>query len=192
MAAHAVAFGQGLAAVGVVPCLKYFPGTGSLFSLFSGQDNALPDMSGTWRQDELLPYAEAIKQGWRGAVMPALAYHRGFDSLHPVTLSPVLLQDVLRRRMGFNGLVISNDLQGLGAEFPPQEAMLYAVQAGVDILFFPFYSMTNAPTPAFLHERLLQLVQQGRVSEQRLRQSWQRIMHTKQEFLAKHEQWSRP
>lgn len=240
VAAHALAFGRGLAAVGVIPCLKYFPGLGSQFAPFQGRDDALPDVSGVWRQEELVPYMVAFQQGWRGAVMPALACHRGLDALNPLTVSRAALEGLLRRRLGFQGLVISNDLQALGAHFPPQEALARAVEAGVDVCCFPqatgggqvydqprnplealgipngfnpldlLKDNTDTPTPesalpaavpdlaptglpaaaqgealspAALHGMLLGLVGQGRLSEQRIRASWQRIIFLKQTFL---------
>lgn len=185
---HVRAFGRGMAAANVIPCLKYFPGTGNISGMRSMAGSAsfvplsLPDMGGTWRSVELRPYADALAQGWTGAVMPALAYHRGLDALHPATLSPRMITELLRQRMGFQGVVISNDLEALAPWYTLEDAVLLAVRAGADMLFVPGQG-DAAPDGAALHGVLVRLVREGRISSQRLRQSWQRIMALKQRFV---------
>lgn len=141
-AAHVVAFGQGMAAAGIAPCLKYFPGTGSLASSgFSSTAGAAhfgpPDLAGRWQMLELTPFREALSQNWPGAVQPALAYHRGLDALYPATLSGRMLTDILRTQLGFSGVIVSNDLEALERFYPLEEALLLAVRAGADILLLP-------------------------------------------------------
>lgn len=139
---QAVAFGQGMAAAGIIPCLKYFPGTGSVvsngFAPAAGEAHfGPPDLAGTWQMLELTPFREALRQQWPGAVQPALAYHRGLDSLYPATLSARMLTDILREQLGFTGVIVSNDLEALGKFYPLEDALLLAVRAGADVLLLP-------------------------------------------------------
>lgn len=247
VAAHAVAFGQGMATAGVIPCLKYFPGTGSMassgFAPTAGEAHfGPPDLAGTWQVLELAPFREALRQNWPGAVQPALVYHRGLDSLYPATLSARMLTDILRTQLGFSGVIVSNDLEALGQFYPLEEALLLAVRAGADILLLParqgiapaalpqnmlgipglegmpgmeelsslgsslggggLAGLLSAsgllpggkggapvktglvsPNVARAHAALVQMVRDGRISQERLRLSWHRIMKLKKAFV---------
>jgi len=119
---------------GISSCLKHFPGHGS-----AGRDSHLGfvDVSGCWQQEELLPFARLIASGHADAVMTAHLVNRQLDPEGlPATLSGTMVRDVLRQRLGFSGLVISDDLQmraitdGWGYE----EAVRRCLRAGVDML----------------------------------------------------------
>ncbi len=159
---HVLAFGRGLRAAKVLPCLRNFPGTGSYVRGFapvaaatqspSGQKNILeniPDISGTWQQRELSPYVNSLSlQAEAGAIskdatqnrfpvfalQPALVYHRGYDAMRPVPLSTALLQNMVRQQWQFEGLIVSQDLRALQPFFSLEESILQSVLAGVDIL----------------------------------------------------------
>ncbi len=161
VAAHVMAFGRGLVAAKVLPCIRNYPGTGSYVRGFaptqgtlSAQKNILesiPDISGTWQQRELVPYKESIMQNlgeqqgqsatpgalraaYALAVQPALVYHRTYDSLHPVPLSSTMLGGMLRQQWGFQGMIVSQDLRALQPFFSLEESVLQSVLAGVDVL----------------------------------------------------------
>ncbi len=182
-AAHVLAFGQGLAQAGVIPCLTSFPGCGSVMDIMGGKPLGLRDIGGTWRNVELTPYRRAVENGWPGMIMPADVYHRGLDALYPVSLSPRALTDVLRGRLGFKGVILSGDLGAQGSQYTLEESLRLAVAAGADVLFLPedrFGGVTVADTA---HALLVRLVREGRVPEARLRLSWDRIMLLKERFL---------
>ena len=182
----ASAFGQGLAAANIIPCLKYFPGTGNVMDSGLGRNPGLegpPDMAATWRNAELLPYGVAVKAGWPGAVMAAAAYHRGMDALYPVTLSQRVLTDVLRHKLGFDGVIITHDLQSLMPLYRLEETIFLAVQAGADILFLPGREGASPEHVESAYAALVRLAREGRISTERMRQSWLRILHLKKRFL---------
>ncbi len=174
----ALAFAAGLENGGVIPVLKHFPGLGSA-SLDSHL--VLPDISKTWQSSELFPYSEAFRQGWKGMVLVAHVYHSGMDAELPASLSPKVIQGLLRERLGWQGVVISDDLQ-MGAVTHGrslEEIVRLAVDAGNDILLFG----NNLAYDPALHEKvfdiLTRLVQRGVLSTQRLERSWQRIQALK-------------
>ncbi len=163
---HVLAFGRGLHAAKVLPCLRNFPGTGSYVRGFApvaaanhGQKNILesiPDISGAWQQRELSPYTTALAQvtplggnitsaGQSPqplfALQPALVYHRGYDAMRPVPLSSALLQGMVRDEWHFQGLIVSQDLRALQPFFSLEESILQSINAGVDIL------LVTEPTP---------------------------------------------
>ena len=83
VAAHALAFGQGLAQQGVIPALKHFPGQGG-----AQKDShlGLTDITRSWNaKADLAPYAQAFAQGWPGMVMLGHLFHTGLDANYPAT-----------------------------------------------------------------------------------------------------------
>ena len=175
VAAHAIAFGQGLAQQGVIPALKHFPGQGG-----AQKDShlGLTDITRSWNaKADLEPYTQAFAQGWPGMVMLGHLFHTGLDAKYPATLSRTVVADLLRGRMGWQGVVISDDMQmkAITDHYGMEQAVLLAVNAGVDILLFGnnLYWDENLPQKAFA--TLKGLVQSGRVSQQRVMESWLRI-----------------
>ena len=101
----------------------------------------LPDVTESWSEKELLPYREAFRRGWPGMVLVAHIHHGGMDAVLPSSLSPAVIEGLLRRELGWNGVVISDDLQ-MGAVYKGrslEERVRLALLAGNDILLFGNY-----------------------------------------------------
>ncbi len=159
VAAHVQAFGRGLWAAKVMPCLRNYPGTGAYVRGFApaassfGQKNILEsiaDISGSWQLRELIPYEKNLRPPKQEeevnpsqkmtsepsfALQPALVYHRSYDAMHPVPLSSKMLMEVVRQQWGFQGLILSQDLRALQPFFSLEESVLQSVLAGADMLF---------------------------------------------------------
>src|SRR6266481_9295708 len=124
---------------------------------------------------ELVPFRAAIAAGV-GSVMtghlnvPALEP----DSNTPATLSSHILTEVLRKDLGFQGLVVTDamDMGGSTVRFAPGEAAVRAVLAGADCLL-----MSPVPDAAF--EALQHAVESGRIPRERLDGSVRRILEAK-------------
>ena len=171
---YALAFADGLYEAGVLPALKHFPGLGS-----AGKDSHhdLPDVTGSWSEKELLPYKEAFRRGWPGMVLVAHIYHRGMDESLPSSLSPAVIDGMLRRGLGWRGVVISDDLQ-MGAVYRGrslEERVRLALLAGNDILLFGNYLKPDPKLHEKVFQAMLDLVRSGVVSRERLEKSWRRI-----------------
>lgn len=178
VAVHALAFSQGLAAQGVLPCLKHFPGHGSAMA---DSHLGLTDISQTWSPSELIPYEILIPRGASPLIMCGHLYLRQFDPDYPCTLSPAVLTTLLRERLGFDGVIVSDDMQmrAIAEHYGLEEAILRAVEAGVDILVFGNnldYDPEIAPKAV---EILMRGVQGGRLSAERITASWERIRAVK-------------
>ena len=170
---QALAFADGLFQAGVLPALKHFPGLGS-----AGEDShhKLPDVTKRWRQEELLPYGEAFRRSWPGMVLVAHIYHRGMDERLPSSLSSNVIEGLLRSRMGWDGVVISDDLQmGAVTEYALEERVRLALLAGNDILLFGNYLNRDDRLHERVFQAVLSLVRSGEVSRERLERSWRRI-----------------
>jgi beta-N-acetylhexosaminidase len=132
--AQARAFIQGMHEAGVLTSLKHFPGHGS-----SRTDSHLGFVDVTETADlkvELEPYRVLIKEGLADSVMTAHVFNRGIDMALPATLSRYTVRRYLRGKLGYKGLVLSDDLL-MGAirqRYGVEEAAILALQATVDVL----------------------------------------------------------
>lgn len=180
VARHAALVMHAHATYGIIPVIKHFPGHGS-----SKNDThmGMADVSGTWQFQELLPYKILIDSGKVTAVMTAHIVNDALDpSKLPSTLSPLIVTGILREFLGFNGVVVSDDMQmrAISKEYGLEEAVKKAVLAGVDILLFannvPDYELVTA-------EQIFDIVKgavlAGEIPAERIAQSYQRIMQLK-------------
>lgn len=131
---YARAMIEGLHDHGIFNCLKHYPGHGRA----RGDSHmGLVDISRTWTAVELTSYERLIKDGHVDAVMTAHLLHSGVDPDVPVTFSKKWI-DRLRKEIGFNGVVIADDLH-MGAilhHYPLEEIVTRGFGAGLDLLLF--------------------------------------------------------
>ncbi len=119
----------------VLTSLKHFPGHGSAKA---DSHFGLTDITETWSEAELKPFELLIKAGLVDTVTTAHVFNRKLDPTYPATLSPTILSQLLRKRMGFDGVVMSDDMQ-MGAiteAYGLETAVRLAILAGVDMLVF--------------------------------------------------------
>lgn len=178
---HAALTMETLRSGGVLGCLKHFPGHGS-----AQADSHLgfTDVTHTWREIELEPYRELLRSGHCPMVMSAHVFNRSLDPDYPATLSKATLEGLLRRRLGFAGVVVTDDL-GMGAittRFDLETTIEKSVNAGADVLLFG----NNNPAgfdPDLgrkVHQALARLVKDGRISRGRIQASLERIRRLKE------------
>ncbi len=133
------AYMKGQLAMGVIPTAKHFPGHGD-----TGLDShgLLPEIEADfdilWER-ELIPYRMLIREKLPAVMTGHLAFPNTGSGKAPASLSPWFLQDVLRNRMGFKGLIITDDLMMNGATMSAgslSRAAKQALVAGNDIILF--------------------------------------------------------
>jgi beta-N-acetylhexosaminidase len=135
----------------------------------------------------LPPFAAAIEEGVCG-IMTSHAIYPALDPEQPATLSPKVLTEVLRGRMGFTGLTITDDLEmgAIATEWRVGEGALKSFQAGADILLI-------CKDQSRVRESLdvmRRAVSKGTLSAERLAQSLERIGKIKASFLGRPEEIS--
>jgi beta-N-acetylhexosaminidase len=162
----------------VATTVKHFPGHGS-----SATDShlTLTDVSATWNPHELGPYTLLLKRNMVDAVMTAHIVNTQLDaSKLPATLSKKMIDGVLRKKLKFNGVVFSDDMgmKAISAEYTVKEAVALAINAGVDVLLFSG-ATGEVRSGADLVNIIMQLVQEKKISEKRIDESYQRIMKMK-------------
>lgn len=178
VAAHGKAFAEGLSEAGIIPCYKHFPGHGS------ARDDThlgLTDVTATWSPKELEPYRRILPRTPPAMVMPGHIVHRGKGGDLPASFSPEVVGGMLRGSLGWQGVVITDDLQMQAVEgrYSVEEAMRLAVLAGADILLLGNNLRHDPQLGRKAHAALAQLVRQGFISETRIRESYTRIMELK-------------
>ncbi|MGO4592983.1 glycoside hydrolase family 3 protein [Leifsonia sp. 2TAF2] len=135
VAEHGAAWTRGLQSAGVAVAAKHFPGHGD-----TGTDSHLElpvvDLSAEQlRERELVPFSAVIEAGAR-AVMTSHILLPQLDAVLPATLSPAIIQGMLRGELGFEGVVVSDalDMHGASGERGIPEAAVLALAAGCDLL----------------------------------------------------------
>lgn len=173
---------------GVGCCLKHFPGHGS-----AGQDSHLGfvDITDCWRRQELEPYRILFQAGYQDGVMTAHVVHRDLDPTgKPATLSPPMVSGLLRRDLGFDGVIFSDDLQmrAISDSWSYREAVQGAVLAGVDVLVVGNNLALQPDAVRLGIEAIEELLAKGLIKEESLRQSLARIARLKT-CLNRREPW---
>ena len=181
------AFVRGVQEHGAIATGKHFPGHGD-----TGVDShlSLPliDVSRA-RMDsvELVPFRRAVEAGMGGIMtahitVPALNGGNG----DPATLSPLIMNGLLRDELGFRGLLFTDamDMGAIERGWGRGEAAVRAVEAGADVLLMP-------PSPEVAIEAVLEAVCDGRLAESRIDLSVRRILEEK-ERLGLHRQRTVP
>jgi beta-N-acetylhexosaminidase len=178
VARHAAAFVAGHRDHGVLTCLKHFPGHGSA----QGDTHlGFVDVTATWHERELEPFRSLIAAGRCDAVMSAHVFHAGLDPERPSTLSPAVIGGLLRGRLGFDGVVATDDLEmkAISSRYGVEQAIPAALNAGVDVLCFGnnlAYDPDIAPKAIGIIERA---VRDGVVPAARIDESCARVLALK-------------
>ena len=164
---------------GILNGCKHFPGHGSATA---DSHLGLTDVTQTWSEIELEPYRQLIKAGKCPMVMSAHVFNQNLDTAYPATLSHKILTGILRGQLGFNGVIVSDamEMKAITEQYGQEEAIGLAINAGCDILVFSNnISEYNPDVVPDVVSIILALVDEGKISEQRIDQSYERIMQLK-------------
>jgi beta-N-acetylhexosaminidase len=165
---------------GIVTALKHFPGHGS-----SKDDThlGLADVTSTWTERELKPYRMLIESGDVDGVMTSHIVNKNLDhKARPGTLSKPMLDSLLRKKLGYHGVVFSDDMQmkAIASNYGLEEAIKLAVNAGVDIMCFSNNIMgVENRTVDKVHDVIRNFVNSGEIPRARIDESFRRIMKLK-------------
>lgn len=166
----------------VYACLKHFPGHGS-----STHDSHLDivDISHTWREKELIPYQQLVQDGTIHCIMLGHLFHKKFDRQLPASLSRNVIAGILRGKLNFSGLVITDDMQmhAITNYYGFHESLLLAFTAGVDMVVIgntiDYDPLLFQKAVSFLE----QCVTENRLPLRRIMQAYQRVQDTKKLLL---------
>lgn len=170
---------KGLKETNVMACSKHFPGHGNT-SVDSHY--GLPTITSAYDelyQTELAPFISAVANGI-DSIMTTHIIFSAIDEIYPATLSEKVLTDLLRKELGFNGIIYTDGME-MGAVTSNfggyDKTAVLAVKAGVDILTY-----TSINTPKTAHKALTDAVKSGEISEERINESVRRILLKKLKY----------
>lgn len=176
------AFIRGLRSQGVLSCVKHFPGHGSS----TGDSHlGLTDVTDTWTEKELEPFEYMIKDHRTDMIMTAHIFNKHLDTHYPATLSNKVIKKLLREKLGYNGVVITDDMQmkAVSDSYGLKDSVYLAIQSGADILLFANNISYDEQIGSKVFEVIKQLLKEGRISPQRIERSFDRIMKLKKKII---------
>lgn len=162
---------RGLKEQGVNAVLKHFPGHGGTVGDSHWEAVTNERTLEQLEETEFVPFTAGIAAGADCVMAGHIILPQAAGDGLPATLSPVIITDILRGKLGFDGVVITDSMQmeAITKYYPPEEAAVRAIQAGVDMILDP-EDFDRAYTG------LLNAVQNGAISEERLDESVYRIL----------------
>ncbi len=169
-------FVRGQVEANIVTIAKHFPGHGSVDA---DSHKGLPVTQETEEEvlTGLVPFQEAMKVGLDGVMTAHIAVPNFTGDQLPATLSKPILTDLLRQRLSFNGLVITDELEmeAIVDRFGVGRAAVLAINAGSDMVLIPW----RAEKKAEVHTALLAAARNGELSAHRLDEAVTRILELK-------------
>ena len=164
---------------GILTTLKHYPGHGS-----SREDthNELTDITYTWRSSEQIPFKRLIDSAQVDMIMAGHLFDKDKDARYPASLSAVQIQQTLRDKLGYGGVVITDDLQ-MGAIiklFKLEDIIIASINAGCDILQFSDPQDLDPNLPLRVRNIILKAIQDGKIPADRIHESYRRILLLKQ------------
>jgi len=171
----------------IVTVAKHFPGHGSSHV---DSHRALADVSETWKEIELEPYRTLAKEGMLDAVMLGHLYHPRFSdgARLPASLSGRAVQALRASYIGFDGVVVSDDLEmsAVSGDYSFEERVIKSVNAGTDLLVFSNVGVGDPELGVRIHAVIADGVRDGRISRARIEQAYGKIKLLKRR-LAEHD-----
>ncbi|MBN2509285.1 MAG: glycoside hydrolase family 3 protein [Spirochaetales bacterium] len=179
------AFFRGLEESGIIATAKHFPGHGNAEEDSHGTMPVLEEDIETLRGRELIPYRFLIREGIPSIMSGHLAFPRITSNREPASLSRALLTGVLREELGFDGVIVTDDLKMHGAQ---ESGMTFpavcekAVRAGNDILMI---SRSESDKMA-AYRHILSLTKNDSEFRSIVTASVRRIIELKKKYLGRH------
>lgn len=166
-------FAKGIEETNVIATYKHFPGHGdtttdshtSLPIIYKNLDE-LEDF-------ELVPFKEAIANHAKIIMIGHIAFPNITNDTTPASLSKTIITDILKNKLNYQGLVITDalNMQALTNNYTEEDIYIMAVEAGVDLLLMPSHP-----------EKAIQVIKEN-ISEERIDESVKKILHFKFSYL---------
>ena len=169
-----VSLAKGLKNNKVIPTYKHFPNHGAT-ATDSHQD--LPVINKTEEEllnNDLIPYQEAIKNNADMIMIGHLALPKITKDYTPASLSYEIITNLLKKKLGFKGLVVTDalNMQALTKNYSEKEILIKAINAGADLLLMP-------EDPVNAVKIIKEAVNGGLISEERINESVKKILSLK-------------
>ncbi|NER13460.1 glycoside hydrolase family 3 [Leptobacterium flavescens] len=165
--------------LGIISTLKHFPGHGSSDS---DSHEGFTDITAYWSEEELQPFKSLSQMDYRMGIMTAHVFNSKLDPDYPATLSKKIIQDILRDQWKYRGLIFSDDLQmkAVNKLYDTETILKNSINSGVDVLVFGNNLEYDELIPKEAVDHIIELVEKGEISKERIRESYDRIMKVKE------------
>lgn len=164
-----VAYSLGLEDGGVMAVAKHFPGHGDTSTDSHKSRTVVNHDRSTLENIDLVPFRAFIDAGCSGIMTGHIVLPEVDPSGLPASLSPGITTALLRKKLGFKGLIFTDALTMKGAQVENKNSAVLALLAGADVL-------ETVASPAETVEAVMNAVKQGELSEQRIEESCRRVL----------------
>ena len=168
-------FASGLQENGVTPCFKHFPGHGSVIGDTHKEPASLDKTKNELYASDLIPFQNAVTNDAPMIMVSHLSCYGVTDDEIPASMSPVILTDMLRGEMGYEGIIITDSFQmgAVTSVYPDSgKAAVAAIKAGADIILMPA-DFNEA------YHAVLSAASSGEIDMQKIDDSLRRILKVK-------------
>lgn len=174
-----LALAAGLQEVGVAACGKHFPGHGDTSQDSHLELPKLPHAMSRLEEVELAPFKAAAKAGI-ASFMTAHVIFEAVDSKYPATMSRAVLTGILREKLGYDGMVVTDDVEmkAIADNYGVEEAVLLGLGAGVD----HFLCCHTAELAHRAIDAIVKAVQDGKLSQSVLDEATRRFGAVRSRF----------
>ncbi len=175
VAEEGVYYLRGARRAGITAVAKHFPGHGRTTVDSHRTLPVVEDDEAALMASDLLPFRSAIESGLE-AIMTAHILYPKLDPDYPVTLSPAIIHGLLRGELGFDGVVISDDIEmrALSERYSPREVVRLAFAAGVDVILL----YGGLDTLRLIRETE-EMVREGKIGTEELDAGTRRVLRLK-------------
>jgi len=137
------------------------------------------DVSATWAPLELEPFRRLIADGIADVVMAAHVIDRRLSANGPTSLSHAVVTGLLRDQLGWDGPVITDDLQAkaITTGYGTEAAAVLALEAGNDLLLIANQETYDAGVVGRVVDAISAAVDDGRLQETQVDRAWRRVQH---------------
>ena len=164
---------------GILTVLKHFPGHGSTSS---DSHKGFSDATSNWSSKELEPYQALISNGAAQNIMVSHIYNKNIDDKYPASMSNKTVNELLKGKLGFSGLIITDDMQmkAISDNYTFDEAVILAINAGCDLLIFGNNLSYDKNLAKKFNDVVFNAVQNGKISPERIDEAYLKIMKVKE------------
>ncbi len=180
VAKYASTFIDAMHSNGVITSIKHFPGHGSSVG---DTHKGFVDVTNLWKEAELEPYR--LLKDKADTVMVAHVFNRNLDASYPASLSYKTITDMLRWKLGYEGVVITDDLQmaAISKKYGLKNTLKLAINAGNDILLIGNQlDPKEVKSTKILVDTIISLVKSGEVKEASIDKAYTRIQKLKKKL----------
>lgn len=186
VARHTVAAVRGLQSAGIAACVKHFPGHGATHQDSHLEIPLVDAPLDVLRERELVPFAAAIEAGAKSIMTAHVAVPELTGDL-PATLSAQALTWLLRRELGYDGVVLTDalDMHAISGSVGLAEGAVRALAAGADLLCLG--PLPTAEDVRGMVDHIVDAVAEGRLAAERLEEAAARVERLRDWFGVRHQ-----